>query len=1252
MRAFQRLWSICFDFRLTKDNLRTSRISAYHCSRIRYSFVSTDVSLVKRSTRRIQTTYQSSDQSYHTKESHCRQARTKGMRVRTQVLFKKGRHHVLGPITSTASFLFERINCFTRLPPFYPVLFKHIRSTTFWPALCQPLATMVLTEVSETDIRRNGQPRSPEGKIAVAMERTLGPNSAAANVGTTAVQSMLKTGTELGDLGLYPANPPIHLMRTNSRMPRRRSGSFDVPSNARLEQNMVFKVPRRPRPRPTFNGMARHDTIGSTHSNLTSYSNGHRRHPRHFPGPAEPFYRRSLGQGPRSLQSHRSTITLRSYDGPLASRSQSPLAFPATLSRMSHRAVSPALSDTRSAYGRAASVISSPPSFFHTQTYNPQYSRSVSSSRRSPSPALTTQYFDYTESFLEEEDEQEYGQDQAMMPLPFTIEATIHEHEPPPIIRQAQTPFGTVPGSMFVPSELPTGANRRSSEESPPKHQPVKHSGSLDENHVEEPVVILTSTPQSEEIDETVTQTSTENCVQDKSSDGNGESQGDSVEVVLEPGTYCNAAILATARASSSSSPLNSSSSKPSCSSHEILCLKPLVRSSTLQSTELEDFAMNMFNDQDGHSKLLRGSRRLSKSLSMDSPRSLDPTDWKLPSLNFRPLTFSSLPRLDNDGLRSSISIVRSEPSEILSPTPERPISAQRIREKFGRILYIDENRSTTGTSSDIAGKSKGPSRKNSTTAYGRDSPFRSTFPPIRERESTAESLLDRLSHIGGDLRLSSASYHDKSTVELLLEKHIQALGLQPAGSDLLTADHDRPKVETEARPSPKEMGRVGEATMTSHSTGSFEHTEREYVRSTRLLQAPEPVPKRLSSLGGTLKLQDYLDAGRPASWLTLESSSRFFKELTAGLGLDSAGRPLVPRDMSNGKLWTSAEKKQTCVRGKSLPPALATSQLELGQGRVRVRGGIQIMQHSKSSTGSIHRAKRDIVMAGSKRLYSSVRRPKTNSKLWMYRASPRTDGDSSFVSRLTVSMDTERPSMLDVQRLPRKSFGDQPSSDEFFFDRRQRPRSFALPLPSSPMILRKKTSTNAFGSPRLNIISFKRPHGSPSAIKASESPYTQPQLPTPDLGARIMQSTMNITVYPPPRSSSIQPSLRHARSLITNSSSPLLPEESSTMRQRLRKVASKVTLPSRAKSMDSLRGRDQNIVELCGPAGPPINENHDYTGTIGISEFAYKKRQLFERIRDWWRKHASGKVLRLKNKRSRRKVHSPSDIHDGGVIC
>ena len=379
---------------------------------------------------------------------------------------------------------------------------------------------MPLTEIPATDIRRNASLTQPPSRYTSELEAA--PISGKRSMEETAIQSMLRVNTETGDIGRFSVRAS-RIPRPGSRRPRRKSGSFDSTLTTRSQSRppTVRSIEHQPykytRSRPSFSGLSRQDTVASSQ---TSHHN--RRRPRvrgqrslGLEGLASPPPVLSHG-----FQSHRSLVTLRSQTDGASHGSQSPFPYPARLRRPSYRAASPAFSDAQyapyssgSADPRAGSVgpMSSPmfPPSTRPQFHRTDKNRSVSSLQRFPSPSIsnghypsskspypstsatpvsyripspalpiqnwngihglqrsdtsstTPIFFDYSESYTPDT-EQNPRPDTSKASLSFTPKPYIAEYETTPRIRNAQTPFGILPGSIFSPSELPAVSHSNS----------------------------------------------------------------------------------------------------------------------------------------------------------------------------------------------------------------------------------------------------------------------------------------------------------------------------------------------------------------------------------------------------------------------------------------------------------------------------------------------------------------------------------------------------------------------------------------------------------------------------------------------------------------------------------------------------------------------------------------------------------------------------------------------------------------------
>ena len=389
-------------------------------------------------------------------------------------------------------------------------LFQHPKSNL----LDEQSSVMPLTEISP-NVRR---PRS-HSQAAQSLRKCPTATKTATSLAPDGVQRMLRTSTETGDIGQFSVRPS-RLPRSGSRAlaTRRRSGSFDSsfplarPRHRSRGFHIKPQINNGPRQMPSSSTLSRQDTIRSS---LTSYHNNPRARPRNarlhrfaIEGMVGPPV------GPHGLYSHRSLMTLRSQGGFSSVSSNSPLGHAGRTRRQGYRAISPAYSDVLASdyslqphYHGSTSVdtaTSSPISALSRPAgvpgYSPYMTSSLASFRRFPSPAvqppyyssrrpvfptrtntpasLSTlglqrsltgstipQYYDYTESFAEE-DYLSSDVDASATALHLNMDQTASEHRLRSISRRPQTPHNTMSRSAFHPAELSTIHRRTASEQS------------------------------------------------------------------------------------------------------------------------------------------------------------------------------------------------------------------------------------------------------------------------------------------------------------------------------------------------------------------------------------------------------------------------------------------------------------------------------------------------------------------------------------------------------------------------------------------------------------------------------------------------------------------------------------------------------------------------------------------------------------------------------------------------------------------
>lgn len=164
--------------------------------------------------------------------------------------------------------------------------------------------------------------------------------------------------------------------------------------------------------------------------------------------------------------------------------------------------------------------------------------------------------------------------------------------------------------------------------------------------------------------------------------------------------------------------------------------------------------------------------------------------DFSLPALAFRPLSLN----LNHSRPSTAPESPNQTSFSILSPTPERPASSQS-RERFSKILDMDKDPSSWGMrrSSCVNNKTTAMAKLDTVTEVispSKTPPKSMLSPSTASGPSCGKDALQDPWNAGqDDLRTRCNMTNDPSTVDSLLEKHIECLGLDLDGQPISESD-------------------------------------------------------------------------------------------------------------------------------------------------------------------------------------------------------------------------------------------------------------------------------------------------------------------------------------------------------------------------------------------------------------------------------------------------------------------------------
>lgn len=689
--------------------------------------------------------------------------------------------------------------------------------------------------------------------------------------------------------------------------------------------------------------LRRNDTVRSS---MTAYQYQPRsRRPRPRPGPHSYYHPPYNHRSHYTLHSHRSLASLRSNG--ISDHRVSPYldGDSAIFSQHFPRSVSPAMSNVYEYHNQARHDIprkgslgtgrSSPRSMASTrrglQDYRVDYNASARSFRTMPSPAINSQayyptrhpslsrlgtpalnmnrhrrfgsttslnsgptsptdsivpfYYDYSESF--------HGGETLLLPSCSehpSIPEVGSEHEDGKEhnsldIADAQTPFGILHGSIFSPVELPTRHNRRPSEQS----FRSRHSRKTSSRSARSPLSPPLEMPAEDvEVQDCGSRHRSEKLETQVSSPSDAEVQS-TYSIQSEPDSSAptteqrERAFVRNSTSSPRDWPWPSSRIIFTSASRSPRNLSDLV--ARAHSPAAEEATKNIQSID----SVARGAGTPERQYGGDSCDTISREKFGLPTFRFRPLSIgmSSAERPSTSPVSASKKV-----AEIVSPRPERPTSSES-RKMFSKILDVDHNptselRSIGRTFVRGAAFKLEPVDELSSPIK---TPIRLQKDALTNDKSNGKSL-QQVTETSS--RWSGVTSLEKSTVDSLLDRHIECLGLKnrehthSVRSTTSTRSSDDLKDDYEARGSTdephatKSKDQSGREPSSSRRPTSLSSSAQEQLMPRRLFASLDTpaFPLASSNSDARFSLAWTEDRTRPSyGWLSLPSVSKISPE-------------------------------------------------------------------------------------------------------------------------------------------------------------------------------------------------------------------------------------------------------------------------------------------------------------------------------------------------------------------------------------
>jgi hypothetical protein len=583
---------------------------------------------------------------------------------------------------------------------------------------------------------------------------------------------------------------------------------------------------------------------------------------------------------------------------------------------------------------------------------------------------------------------------------------------------------------------------------------------------------------------------------------------------------------------------------------------------------------------------------------------------------------------------------------------------SSQSRKRFSKILDIGSGFISTGNGLPL--KSHNCIREPALKAV-EESPVRksvsinASLTPVSPLKNVSSLDNGDLVH-ENDIRSSETTSHDKSTVASLLEKHIECLGLQPEFDERSVTsegvDHQQSSTMsafglTDAIATIPSG--LAERPMTSPSRGypSVATIEKRTLKPRRLFASMD------ARVPGTIKEQDrssetvlegYTPARPSYGWQTLPSSSDLRlsslepSTLASGVLADVDTTDSQPRfrlRSRSGLVGSTSNVSQLTVTSSKL-----TKSPQARSVRERPRSEVLARQES-------HQRRRRRI-----RLRLKTRSQTTGDLLDTANNKQDAAEDVHRIPWLRNKFRTESVKSP-VEGYAELSGESMPASQNNLVGLMSRPPLIparwssiiaAMPQPRKPSIdVGRKTSIRSHRSQRSNT-SVVEPINSTRLRTPVPRSDSVPRLAPPEFGPPLTSSEFNLSIPFADIPSTIQPStirptLRETKSFFSDDSSAR--RQRNSLRQRLHLNGLRNLIPSSAgTSMIAQTPRSQrlNISHSCQLKGHGSHQNKvaSPSDTVAMTDFAYRKRKMLERLKEWWRRQCLQKVVSGRRKRDR----------------
>ncbi|RMZ88203.1 hypothetical protein DV736_g4571, partial [Chaetothyriales sp. CBS 134916] len=640
--------------------------------------------------------------------------------------------------------------------------------------------------------------------------------------------------------------------------------------------------------------------------------------------------------------------------------------------------------------------------------------------------------------------------------------------------------------------------------------------------------------------------------------------------------------------------------------------------------------------------------------------------NWQLPSMSFKPLSFVQYSPSHSGRPKTSEGTPCRQPLKILSPMPSRPVSSQS-RKRFSNILELEDIHGSSGKSS----TSHSSKQKAAILKKVEEVPDHRQSVASEETMKLVSSISNgslsshRLYYDGtvdSDQRISQVTSQDKSTIESLLDRHIECLGLGPKSDSSSDESANLQDGQLDEQSSAEDMMQLSELlakapswprdrrwTSYSQQPSSLGTVERQMLRPRRLFASMDGgIPRTIAPRVTQACPSDLADqkSRRSYGWQTLTSSSELASPpptILSSVSSDEVG------DIDFDGRHPDLKVKRISNLSKSSSVSSRLSKLSAPLPRECRESGLPQRSWSELVARECRRRRRIRMMLKlkmkSRTLGNMLHADMTQHPIGDLPSEAEEKAHigqgSSFKSPAAgyaeLSAEAVPPSMYRLEHSLSKR---RPVSARW--------SSIVVamtdPVKRGSVDLIRQASKYSKRSQRSNA-SVVQPINTSRITYPLQRPRSLLKIAPPNFGPQLTTSDLNLSIPYADVPSTIRPTLRESKSCFSDDSSAHFARRS--LRQKFTLHSFRHALPgSRTSVVTREMRRGENTVTLshsCQMKGRKSLDGNTWIGyndkVVPMSDFAYRKRRVVEKIKCWWQKQCVLKKLKPMRRKDERRA-------------